>query len=306
VLFNQTLSQNSFGINHSVRQGGILSPVLFTAALLDDLIAELELSGIGCHVNYKYFGVIAYADDIVLLSATVDGLNSQLSICSRWSKQNQIEFNPAKSFVICFAEKSMKWPAEVPIPAFMDGNIICTASEVLHLGHILTNDLDDSNELIRVAKSFNKQFHAFHCRFGGIYNFQLLKQIFNSFCTSFYGLEGIDIHKVSGASVRFLRKSVNIALMKMLRLPRESVSPHLIAEGIMNADAVWRFRAVLFWKSLLKSCHPCKELLLISNLDTVLYSAHRSRLLPFSLPFLSRNCIHNTIILNWMMEKELV
>jgi hypothetical protein len=33
VMFNHSVSRKSFGINHSVRQGGILSPVLFTSAL---------------------------------------------------------------------------------------------------------------------------------------------------------------------------------------------------------------------------------------------------------------------------------
>jgi hypothetical protein len=289
-----------------VRQGGILSPVLFTSALLDDFIAELEMSGIGCHVNYKYFGVIAYADDIVLMSATVEGLNLQLQICACWSKENQIEFNSSKSFVICFANRKNKWPAGVQIPAFLDGNLIPTASEVIHLGRILTYDLDDSSELIRVARSFNKQFHSFHCRFVGINNFQLLKHIFNSFCTSFYGLEGIDIEKVSGASVRFFEKSVNIALMKMLRLPRESVSPHLIAEGIMNANAVWKFRSVLFWRSLLISCHPCRGILLMSNSNTLFYFAHQLKLLPCSLPLLSRDAIQSKIIADWMAMKQLI
>jgi hypothetical protein len=154
----------------------------------------------------------------------------------------------------------------------------------MHLGHILTWDLDDSSELIRVAKSFNKQFHAFHCRFVGINNFHLLKQIFNSFCSSFYGLEAIDSQFVSAASIRFFRKSVNIALMKMLRLPRESISPHLIAEGIMNAESVWKFRSVTFWKSLLESNQSIKEFLVRSHMKSIiLFSSSAST--PPSLDF---------------------
>jgi hypothetical protein len=278
--------------------------VLFTAALLDDLLAELELSGIGCHVNFKYFGVVAYADDIVLLAPTIDGLNNQLKICEIWSGKNQIEFNPLKSFVICFADAKNKWPNETPIPAFLDGKLIPTTSQVLHLGHVLTQNLDDSAELIRVAKAFNKQFHAFHCRFVGISNFQLLKQIYNSFCTSFYGLEGVDLISVSGASIRFFRKSINLALMKMLRLPLESISPHLIAEGILNADSIWNLRSVLFWRSLLKSRHALRRFLLMNHSDILFQCAHQLKLLPLSLPFISKDAIQNKIILNWMVRRN--
>lgn len=306
VMFNNSLSHNSFGINHSVRQGGLLSPVLFTAGLLDDLLAELELSGIGCRINFKYFGVVAYADDIVLMAPTIQGLNCQLNISSRWAQDNYLEFSPSKSFVICFSDKRNKWPSDTPIPAFLNGNLIPTTTEILHLGHILTQDLDDSSELIRVSKSFNKQFHAFHCRFVGINNFQLLKHIFNSFCTSFYGLEAVDPKHVSATSIRFFRKSVNIALMKMLRLPRESVSPHLIAEGIMNAESVWKFRSVIFWKSLIQSRHPMRDFLLTSHSDMIFHMTRQLKLLPLSLPMISKSAIQNIIITDWMASKDLI
>jgi hypothetical protein len=137
-------------------------------------------------------------------------------------------------------------------------------------------------------------------------NFQLLKRIFNSFCTSFYGVEGVDANNVSAASVRFFRKSVNLALMKMLRLPRESVSPHLIAEGILNADSVLKFRSILFWRSLLKSRHPFRGFLLMNNSATLFQFAHQLKLLPGALPYTTRDAIQSSIILGWMELKELV
>lgn len=174
VMWRNNLSDTSFGINHGVRQGGLLSPILFSVGLIDDLLERLEQSGIGCRISFKYFGAIAYADDIVLMAPSVEGLNSLLSICSAWSIENRIDFNPSKSYVICFAENSNKWPPELSIPAYMNGTLIPTRREVVHLGHLLTDNLDESSELIRVAKAFNKQFHAFFCRFNGIDNISLM------------------------------------------------------------------------------------------------------------------------------------
>ena len=50
-----------------VRQGGVLSPVLFTV-YLDELLQHLSTPDIGCHVNHHYVGSLCYADDIALLA----------------------------------------------------------------------------------------------------------------------------------------------------------------------------------------------------------------------------------------------
>ena len=56
-----------YRITAGVRQGGILSPVLF-AIYMDTLIKRLRGSGLGCKVVDKYCGCLVYADDILLLS----------------------------------------------------------------------------------------------------------------------------------------------------------------------------------------------------------------------------------------------
>ena len=76
--------------------GGVLSPFLFNL-YVDDLLSELEGSGIGCHVCDRYFGCIMYADDLLLTSASVSGLQRMLDICYRFGVNNSIVFNQRKS-----------------------------------------------------------------------------------------------------------------------------------------------------------------------------------------------------------------
>jgi len=66
-----------FVVRQGVRQGGVLSPFLFNV-YVDELLNELEMNGIGCHVCNQYFGCIMYADDLLLLSASVSGLQHML------------------------------------------------------------------------------------------------------------------------------------------------------------------------------------------------------------------------------------
>ena len=178
VMFMKN-SSRKFGINHGTRQGGILSCALFTAGIIDDLLDELECSGYGCHVNFRFFGALAYADDILLLSPSISGLNQLLKICHNWSRQSNIEFNASKSQAICFGKRRRSAHGQVlSSPQVLLGDqVIPVYDHVTHLGHILANDLDDSQELNRIARAFNRQFNAFFNRFGEIQNTELKKYL---------------------------------------------------------------------------------------------------------------------------------
>ena len=64
-----------YRITAGVRQGGILSPVLF-AIYMDTLIKRLRSSGLGCKIVDKYYGCLVYADDILLLSYTASAMRA--------------------------------------------------------------------------------------------------------------------------------------------------------------------------------------------------------------------------------------
>jgi len=62
-------------ITFAVRQGSVLSPVLFAILLLDDIAA---LDNFTCK-----FHVVLYADDILLFTPTITGLEKLLHACER-------------------------------------------------------------------------------------------------------------------------------------------------------------------------------------------------------------------------------
>ena len=97
---------DSFSITNGVKQGAVLSAILF-CVYIDFLISQLRRNRTGCWVNGDYVGVIVYADDIVLLSPTLDGLLEMIHTCSTYAKNHKLPFsthdNPRKSKTKCMA-----------------------------------------------------------------------------------------------------------------------------------------------------------------------------------------------------------
>ena len=63
VRWEQSLS-SSFCVSNGIRQGSVLSPVLY----LDELLDILSDSTVGCYWGGHFAGAVCYADDIVLLA----------------------------------------------------------------------------------------------------------------------------------------------------------------------------------------------------------------------------------------------
>jgi hypothetical protein len=64
---------------------------------MDKLLSTLECSGLGCHVAGLFAGAIAYADDLIVLSASVCQLQLILDLCTQFGKSCDLLFNCDKS-----------------------------------------------------------------------------------------------------------------------------------------------------------------------------------------------------------------
>ena len=78
-----------FSLSNGVKQGGVLSPILFNL-YIDKLLIILKHAHIGCHMNKIFAGALSYDDDITLLCPSMCGINKMIDICCEYNIQNQI------------------------------------------------------------------------------------------------------------------------------------------------------------------------------------------------------------------------
>ena len=91
-----------FTVTNGVRQGGILSPFLFTL-YVDDTSHRLNNSKVGCHINNVCINHLFYADDLCLMAPSPVGLQLLIDICANYGFENDLLFNRSKS--VCMVVK---------------------------------------------------------------------------------------------------------------------------------------------------------------------------------------------------------
>ena len=86
-VFNNNEKSETFTCKLDVRQGECLSPFLFSM-YVNDLESHLAGQDAGVSIFDVIFLLLLYADDVVILSDTPEGLQSQINklfvYCQRW------------------------------------------------------------------------------------------------------------------------------------------------------------------------------------------------------------------------------
>ena len=64
---------------------------------MDGLLNRLAKCHVGCYIVLNFLGVLAYADDIVLLAPTPSAVRELLNICDNYAREYSLVFNRKKS-----------------------------------------------------------------------------------------------------------------------------------------------------------------------------------------------------------------
>ena len=230
------------------------------------MIKKLRKSGIGCSIGGQLYGILFFADDIVLLSGSRNGLQSMVDICHTFVKQRNLKFgtneNPEKSKTKCimFGKKvSCK-----PKPVKLNGVTLPWVQNVKHLGNTLQQRNDMSLDMSLKKSTFIGRVNSLLQEFHYASTSTLLKAI-NSFATCFPGAQ---LWKLFGQESEKVYKCWNVMIRQVFKLDRcthrcmiepLSKTPHL--------KTLLVSRLVKFYQSLLSSRKMPVKFLARLNID---------------------------------------
>ena len=194
ALWNKSKS-HSFSVENGVKQGGILSPILF-CVYIDELLNRINSSGLGCHIGHKSYSGLGYADDVTILTPAVRALQSILNICEDFAIEYNVLFNAKKS--ICMRVGSDGIPPNRLVS--LSGSVLKWHKKVKHLGNIVKHNLDDSDDVEFKKGVFISQVNTLNQKFSSVQG-SLKSALFQTYCCSFYGCQTWDLDNRSVRSL---------------------------------------------------------------------------------------------------------
>ena len=261
-------SSEEFKISNGVRQGAVLSPVLF-CFYMNDLFLTLKKGRTGCYIGNYFAGVFGYADDLLLLCPSRSGLQRMLDTAYKYASDHRISFstNPvpekSKTKGIIFSSKPLNWQ---PTPVNLCGNPLPWVKSAKYLGNNLTGIIDGLAQDVKIKRArfiernieLNQEFQFAHPEIKTRIN-----QIYNS------SFSGSVLWDLTSRNVEMLENSWSVSIRHMWGLPLASHRFLVEALGGTHARTMLFSRFASFIQSLLRSEKAPVLLLLFKVCDNV-------------------------------------
>ena len=200
----------SVSICNGVKQGGVMSPILFTV-YIDELLYRLSNSHCGCFIGNQFHGAYGYADDVILLAPSLYSLRRLLNICSTYAHEFNVLFNSSKSKLITFSSNR-----ESPSPRieFMNG-VIDVVPYDKHLGNYIGN-INKNDVISHTTNDFLCRVNMLKSHFKCIPT-DLMYFLFKTYCMPIYGSQLWDL---SSPAMNIFNVAWRKSIRYILSLPR--------------------------------------------------------------------------------------
>ena len=247
VKWGSSLS-DCFKVSNGVRQGGILSPILFNV-FMDELSYLLCSSDVGCHIGSQCINHLFYADDVVLLAPSPMSLSLLLNICEDFSKDSELSYNEKKTVCMCIRSKNYK--DLQPTNQFLNGVVLDWVDQYKYLGAVLKSDMSDNRDMERQIRFLYCQGNILIRKFSKCTEHVKIR-LFNAYVRCFYCCHLWS--NFSNEALHRVKVAYNNVYRRLLGIKGQcSISRKLIEHNLPTLKEVLRKASVSFRERLMKS-----------------------------------------------------
>ena len=183
VKHNGIYSDN-FKICNGVRQGGILSGLLF-CIYINALIDRISSLKVGCRLGLYAANIIAYADDLVLLAPSASALQIMMDVANEETKRLELTFNVHKCKIMIFQFGKR---ISVEKQFFIGNQPVCHTRSIKYLGFDITDNLSNEEDINSKRNKFYSEFNQILRKFHSV-DASIKIFLFKQYCLQFYGAE---------------------------------------------------------------------------------------------------------------------
>ena len=185
VRWQNSVSARLF-INNGVRQGDVLSPLLFTR-YIRDMISTIVATNVGCANQGQLINLLAYADDLVLIAPSWRAMQRLLSVLDVQISSLDMTCNISKTVCMVFTPTRRDNIVTSVFPLLKIGaSSIQFVGKFKYLGHYITSDLIDDEDIHREIKNKFIRANVLFQRVSKCsFNVKIIV-LFKSFCLGLY------------------------------------------------------------------------------------------------------------------------
>jgi hypothetical protein len=238
-----------------VKQGGILSPLLFSL-FVDVVLTKLEQSCLGCFIGQNCWNSYMYADDLILLSITVTDLQKMLNLCADVFSNLDLPINVSKCHCLrigprCNVDCS---------PLSIEGEAIHWVESTKYLGITLCKSKIFKCDWVEPKNKYYRNCNVIFGRLGNSASTPVILKLVHSQGVQNL-LYGISATTLSESEIKSFSHAYNSLFAKVYKtFDNKVINCCQYYSGYLCFDMLYELNRYLFLCKLLNRSHLDKQL----------------------------------------------
>jgi hypothetical protein len=253
LAYVQSNSETSslFKTSIGVKQGGPLSPKLFSIYMHELIDVMLTDDKLLANIDGIKTGIILYADDIIILTENISKMKIALQICEEYGIKYEIKWNPKKTQMICFNKTKTFEEEDIKLC----NETIEWVNSFKYLGVIINDKLNYKEFLHEKRMATLRTYHAI--KNIGLetkeMNHKLKAHMFKCYIRPimYYGIDNIQLFKNEIKKIQVLESQI---VKRMLGFDKKTRSTQLLnSVGIESVEEKLKISKLKFAKRIINN-----------------------------------------------------